>query len=401
MSIGLGLKSIRKKGRDLGLDPEAVRHEVESAAEEILNLLDRLVSINSHSIHEAGVNEAARVAAEALPAALIPRNPPEYGEENRIWVYDRHTAANPPVLLVGHLDTVFPPGVFDGGLIDEDEYLRGPGVADMKGGVAVMIGAVRVLERLNLLNELSLTLALNGDEEIGSVRSGMILGALAHESRAGLVFESGGPNGSVVTSRRGVRRYRLEVAGPGGHAGFQLEDKQSAVVELAHQILRFESFNKPKAGISVNVGRIAGGIGTNVVPALSEADFEIRCWDDGMCDSVAERIMASLAAPSGPGFEFSLERTHARPSMPRSGQILKLFKVAAKTARRLGYTVKEEARLGASDANILIAAGLPTIDGLGPVGEMDHSPRERIIRDSLFRRTELLVHLLWNLRNWS
>jgi glutamate carboxypeptidase len=120
-----------------------------------------------------------------------------------------------------------------------------------------------------------------------------------------------------------------------------------------------------------------------------------------MCDSVAERIMASLAAPSGPGFEYSIERTHARLSMPRSGPNLKLFKVAAETARRLGYAVKEEARLGASDANILAAAGLPAIDGLGPVGEMDHSLRERIVRDSFFQRIELLVHLLWNLRNWS
>ncbi|MEW5722829.1 MAG: M20/M25/M40 family metallo-hydrolase [Thermodesulfobacteriota bacterium] len=394
------LRRLRRAKKE-GLDRASVREGVAAVRGDVLSLLDRMVSINSHSPNEKGVALVLETATETLPTLFALLESADCGEDHRLWVFGRECPDQAPLLLVGHLDTVFPPGEFDGGLVEDGDFLRGPGVSDMKGGVAVMIGALWVLDRLGLLPVMSLVLALNGDEEIGSVCSGPILARLARSVRLGLVFERGGPGGSLVTSRRGLRRYRLEVAGPGGHSGFQKGDKASAVVELAHQILRMESFNLPKEGVSVNVGRIAGGTGANIVPRRAEAEFEVRFWTDVSGNAAAERIMASLAAPSGPGFEHLLHRTHVRPAMPRSPLNVKLFKEAAAVARTLDLSLKEEARLGASDANILTAAGLPVLDGLGPVGENDHSLDERVVRESLFERIEFLVHLLWDLREWS
>ena len=271
------------------LDRQEVSKVVKSLRSELLALLDELVVINSYSHNAEGVSRVAECVGNSLPSPLKLETDTSSRDES-IWIYHHGPPATPPTLLVGHLDTVFPPGSFDSGVVSQGPYLIGPGVADMKGGLAVILGALRVLDHLNLLSKIPLLLAFNGDEEIGSPHSGHKLEELARSCRLGLVFECGGPDGSVVTSRRGLRRYFLKIKGKAGHAGNIQAAKQSAVVELAHQILKLEGLNDREGGLSINVGRVKGGTATNVVPAEAEAELEVRFLNQGQGKEVEERI---------------------------------------------------------------------------------------------------------------
>ncbi len=382
------------------LDAQEVKRIVGSLEKDLLVLLDELVAINSYSHNTNGVAQMAEAVGGALPSPLKLHRVTSPKKET-LWTCHSCPSEEDPILLVGHLDTVFSPGTFDSGMISQDPYLSGPGVADMKGGLAVIVGALWALDRLKALPKIPLVLAFNGDEEIGSPNSGHILEELARSCRLGLVFECGGPDGSVVTSRRGLRRYSLKITGKAGHAGNIQTAKQSAVVELAHQILKLEALNDVEAGLSVNVGRVKGGTATNIIPAEAEAELEVRYHNQEQGDEVEDRMQKLAKSSQKFGLETNVVRGRARPPMELTPGTAQLFQKVAQVAARNQIILSEEARWGASDANLLTAVGLPTIDGLGPVGEMDHSEDERIVKASLFQRVELLVHLLWDLRDWT
>ncbi len=382
------------------LDGQEVKRIVGSLKKDLLVLLDELVSINSYSHNAEGVAQMAEAVGGALPSPLELQSVTTSKKE-KLWTCRCGPSGEDLILLVGHLDTVFPPGTFDRGTASQGSYLSGPGAADMKGGLAVILGALWALDRLKVLPKIPLLLALNGDEEIGSPNSGHKLAELARSCRLAFVFECGGPHGSVVTSRRGLQRYLLKIRGKAGHAGNIQAAKQSAVVELAHQILKLEALNDREAGLSVNVGQVKGGTATNVIPAEAEAELEVRFLNQGQGDEVGKRIQKLANSSQEFGLETNFVRGHARPPMEHTPGTAQLFQKVAQVAARSQIILSEEARWGASDANLLAAVGLPTIDGLGPVGEMDHSENERILEDSLFQRVEVLVHLLWDLRDWT
>ena len=224
---------------------------------------------------------------------------------------------------------------------------------------------------------------------------------LARSSRLGLVFECGGPQGSVVTSRRGLNRYLLEIHGEAAHSGTHQGAKESAVVELAQQILKLEALNDPPAGVSINVGRIKGGTAVNIIPAEAEAELEVRFFEEQKGDEVEKEIRTIVRTTPHSKLRTLLTKRHGRPPMVCTPAISHLYEAATRTAKRIGLELPEEARRGASDANLLATTNLPTLDGLGPVGEMDHSKKERILKKSLFQRVELLAHLLWDLKDWK
>ena len=382
------------------LKAQKVKKAVESFQGDLLTLLDKIVAINSYSHNTQGVAQVARELSKSLPSPLNLESSKSSHDE-AVWIC-RHGPPNElPTLLVGHLDTVFPPGSFDSGVVAHGPHLLGPGVADMKGGVVVILGALWVLDHLGFLPRISLILALNGDEEMGSPNSAQKLGELARASRLGLVFECGGPEGSVVTSRRGLDRYRLEIHGEAGHSGTHQGAKESAVVELAQQILKLEALNDPKAGISLNVGRVKGGTAVNIIPAEAEAELEVRFFEEQKGDEIEKRIRTMVKSAAQSKMRNILTKRHGRPAMVCTPAIAHLYQTAVRIAKKFDCELPEEARGGASDANFLAATNLPTLDGLGPVGEMDHSKNERILKNSLFQRVELLVHLLWDLRNWT
>jgi len=382
------------------LKGQKVKKAVESFQDDLLTLLDKIVAINSYSYNIQGVAQVARELSRSLPSPLNLESSKSSHDEV-VWICRHGPPDELPVLLVGHLDTVFPPGSFDSGVVAHGPHLLGPGIADMKGGVVVIWGALWVLDRLGFLPRISLILALNGDEEIGSPSSAQKLGELARTCRLGLVFECGGPEGSVVTSRRGLDRYRLEIHGEAGHSGTHQGAKESAVVELAQQILKLEALNDPKSGISLNVGRVKGGTAVNIIPAEAEAELEVRFFKEQKGDEIEKRIRTMVGSTPQSKLKNILTKRHGRPAMACTPAISHLYQAAARIAKKIDLELPEEARGGASDANFLAATNLPTLDGLGPVGEMDHSKNERILKNSLFQRVELLVHLLWDLRNWT
>jgi len=396
----VGMYCSTKMKNQPNLDAQAVKGVVSSLTEDLLVFLDELVSINSYSHNAEGVNQVAEKVGGALPSPLALKGVTSSNKE-KLWTCRCGPAGEDPILLVGHLDTVFPPGTFDSGMISQDPYLSGPGVADMKGGLAVIVGALWGLDHLKILPTIPLLLAFNGDEEIGSPNSGRKLEELARSCRFGFVFECGGPDGSVVTSRRGLRRYSLLIKGKAGHAGNLKATKQSAVVELAQQILKLEALNDLQAGLSVNVGRVKGGTATNIVPAEAKAELEVRFLNQEHGDEVEDRIQKLANSSREFGIATKLIKGRARPPMEHIPGTAQLFQQVVQVAARNQINLSEESRWGASDANLLTAVGLPTIDGLGPVGEMDHSEDERIVKASLFQRVELLVNLLWDLRNWN
>jgi len=382
------------------LKAQEVKRAVESFQGDVLALLDKIVAINSYSHNTRGVAQVAQEVNKYLPHPLTLEST-DSPDGEVVWICRHRPSDELPILLVGHLDTVFPPGSFDSGVIAHGPHLLGPGVADMKGGVVVIIGALWVLDRLGFLPRIPLILALNGDEEIGSPASGQKLAELALSSRLGLVFECGGPEGSVVTCRRGLHRYRLEIHGEAGHSGTHQGAKESAVVELAGQILQLEALNDPEAGISLNVGRVKGGAAVNIIPAEAEAELEVRFFEEQRGNEIEEKIRTMVKSTPQSKLRISLTKRHGRPAMACTPPISSLYQAAARIAKKIKLELPEEARGGASDANLLAATNLPTLDGLGPVGEMDHSKNERILKNSLFQRVELLVHLLWDLRNWT
>jgi glutamate carboxypeptidase len=315
------------------LDPQEVKKIIGSLKGYLLVLLDKMVAINSYSHNTAGVVQVAQVAGQALPSPLQLQSLTISGKET-LWTCRHGPSGKDPILLVGHLDTVFPPGTFEGSMVFQDSYLLGPGVADMKGGLVVILGALRVLEHLNLLTKIPLLLAFNGDEEIGSACSGHELEELARSSRLGFVFECGGPDGSVVTSRRGLRRYLLEIQGEAGHSGTYQGAKESAVVELAHQILRLEDLNDLEAEISVNVGRVRGGTAVNIIPAEAEAELEVRFFEEQRGDEIEKRIRTMVRSSPRSKLKIRLTQRHGRPAMACTPAISRLYQKTVRTAKK-------------------------------------------------------------------
>jgi glutamate carboxypeptidase len=366
----------------------AIRERVKSLGGEMLRFLEKLVEINSHLTNPQGIKSAGRLATRAMPRSLSHRVITGYdGLEHHLFA--NGAASGDPVLMVGHLDTVFDPEDAFQRFEDRGEKLHGPGTADMKGGVTVMIFALRVLEDLGLLKGVPVTCLLNGDEENGSPFSSVLLKELAGRSRAGLVFECGGPGGEVVTARRGIRQFTLRVTGESGHSGVRQGPKASAILDLSRRVTALEGLNDPTKGLSVNVGRISGGSASNVIPGEAKAEFEMRFWDEeGNREGQALVRRASLA-PSPEGCIPELQDAGRRPPMsplPQTGELLSILKRAAD---ELGFRIGAERRGGGSDANWLASEGLPCLDGLGPIGDNDHSPGEYILRESLFHRVEL------------
>ena len=377
------------------MDREVLRYLDQHEAD-LFVLLRELVEIQSNSHNKAGVDRVGeRVSAALADTGLSRRKVPqaELGD-HLLFSSPAAKRARRSILITGHMDTVFPEDTPFRDCREEDGRIHGPGVIDMKGGLVVTIFAVRALAAAGLIDEIPLILLFNSDEEIGSPTTIPLLAELAPGIGCGLVTECGGTGGEVVTGRRGKCGYRLLVRGRAGHAAFAGEDKASAILELAHKVIGLEGLNNTKRGLVVNVGMIKGGIGPNTVPEEATALVDTRFTsadDDRELAAAMESLMAQTTVP---GTEADLEVTNRRPVMAVTSENRALFALFAETAADLGLVISEEFRSGVSDANSLAGLGIPVLDGLGPVGEFDHSDREYMIRRSLPERTRLLAEAL-------
>ena len=359
-------------------------------------LLNRMVGINSGSHHKSGVDAVGRVVIDALAGCDLAV---EVIEEERVG--NQLVARSPcpstgagQVMVVGHMDTVFPADSDFTDYREDDTRAYGPGVIDMKGGLVAGIFALKALSAVDLLKHIPLVFVFNSDEEVGSGCSKTLIRREASKSTCALVLEAGGLNGEVVTARKGNLSAKLTVSGRSGHAAFAGADKASAILEMAHKTLAIEALNDPARGISANVGTVTGGIGPNTVAEHAEArlDFRFNRPEDG--DALKNRLARIVAGTLVPGTAAALEIISGRPPMPASDANHRLYTRIEKIAGRLGISISAECRPGVSDANLIAQAGIPVIDGLGPIGGRDHSPDEFMLKSSLPQRTLLLACVL-------
>ena len=296
-----------------------------------------------------------------------------------------------PVLLLGHLDTVWPLGIIQSmPWRVRDGRLWGPGALDMKTGVAMVFTAIELLSEAGLLN-CEIVFLLNSDEEIGSPCSRPITERLARRSAAVYVLEPA-QGLAYKTARKGIARWRIEVKGIGAHAGVDFEKGANALRELAHAIQTVSGWTDLERGLTVSVGVAAGGTKINIVPSEAWAEVDVRFArrTDG------PRIARKFAALKVTDPRCSLIVTGGvnRPPMERSRGTVALYRKARALATELGLALDEASTGGGSDGNFTAALGVPTLDGMGAVGEGAHARQESVFVEHLAPRTALLAAML-------
>lgn len=318
---------------------------------------------------------------------------PGYGDHLLVRFPAKIPGAERPVLLLGHMDTVHPVGT-----LRELPFevaagrIRGPGVYDMKGGLAVSLFALRLLAERGSGARTGLTCMVTCDEEAGSPHSGERIQAEARGHRVALLVEPSAPGGAVKTGRKGVADYVLSVRGESAHAGIEPEAGASAIHELARQVCGIYKLSNPGAGTTLNVGVIEGGTRSNVVARRASCTIDLRFFSN----AEAERVEAALrsARPHDARCRLSVQGGVNRPALKRTGASEALYRAAAAVAADLGFAVGEASTGGASDGNLTAAAGCPTLDGIGPDGRGAHTPKEYIFREEIGRRIAFLARLI-------
>jgi glutamate carboxypeptidase len=354
--------------------------------------LRRLVLIQSGTHNKAGVDRVCRAVCELLePLPLERRIFPQEQYGDMLIASTAAGGVGRRILLAGHMDTVFPEDSPFNGWREDRDFFYGPGVIDMKGGLVVGIFALKALATLGLLRKLPVTWLFNSEEEIGSPASRPLFRAEAGRAAMAFVLECGEMNGEVVTGRKGRLGLRLSARGRAGHAAKVVKGKKSAILDLARVIVELEEANGRFAGVSVNVGQMAGGVVPNSVPEEAWAAIDVRSPSGEGVSFFREFLDGLMKRREAAGMELSVEVVSETPVMEATANNKALFAVVAGEARRLEIPVVEHFRSGASDANTIAEAGTPVIDGLGPIGENDHSDREYVVRESLRQRSALLA----------
>jgi len=367
----------------------------EERREAIVETIRQMVEIESPTDNKAAVDRFSRWLAqkfEAMGGHSKFHRAAEFGDHLQVDFAGRDRRK--PVLLLGHLDTVYPMGTLANMPAQvRDGRVWGPGSLDMKSGIAFMLFAVNSLRNGDGIMPRPLTVLLVSDEEIGSDSSRRITEELAKKCAAVLVLEpSYGPKGAVKTARKGVGDYTLTVTGVAAHAGLDPGKGQNAILELARQIQVISKFTDMKRGTTVNVGVVRGGTRSNVVPDEASVVIDVRITR--LSDAAAiDRKMRGLK-PFNKKCKLTVSGGLNRPPMERTPGVAGLYKQATSLAKTLGWKLEEAAVGGGSDGNLTAALGIPTLDGLGGVGEGAHATHESISISELPRRAALLAGLI-------
>jgi len=362
---------------------------------QIVETIQQLVEIESPSDVKASVDRLGAVLASRFDeiGGKISVHPAEkLGNQLQVDFSASGSGKQKPVLLLGHMDTVYPIGTISKMPCRVAKgRVWGPGVLDMKSGIALALHVMEALLNWGLSRPVSVLLV--SDEEVGSKSSRAITEKLAKGAAAVLVLEPAyGLHGAVKTARKGVADYTIKVSGKAAHSGLDFEQGQSAVLELARQICEISKLVDLKQGITLNVGKVSGGTRVNVVPAEATALLDLRVAK--VRDGVRiERKLLGLK-PFNRKCEVEVSGGFNRPPMERTAGVASLYAAALEIAAELGLNLKEAAVGGGSDGNFTAALGIPTLDGLGGVGEGAHAEHESIVISELPRRAALLAGLI-------
>jgi glutamate carboxypeptidase len=359
---------------------------------ETLQLLERMVQMDSPSLDKPLVDGFVRFVGSQLEAI---GGRVEYVTAERFGdhlVARFGSGTSKPILLLGHTDTVFPAGEAARRPFKlASGQATGPGVFDMKGGIAVMWSALRALGDI----QRNVTVVLNSDEEMGSVSSRELIHKEASAAVAVLVLEPSLPGGVLKTARKGTGRFTVKAIGRAAHAGVDPERGINAIEEIAQQVLQLQRLSDADRGTTITVSVIQGGTRVNVVPAEAAIEVDVRASTMEEADRVSHILRA--LKPHLPGARIEVRGGFNRPPMERTAYTERLFSAAKTIGSKIGLDVQEGSTGGASDGNLTAALGIPTLDGLGPVGDNAHSPEEFIDTESLPGRAALVAGLILSL----
>jgi len=363
---------------------------------DIIALIREFVECESPSDHPPSVNHFVDLMASSVQDIARVKTFPgtTFGKNMRCEFTLPGAKKSGQVLALGHSDTVWTLGTLKTMPFREARgRLWGPGTLDMKGGMAFFIFAMRALRDLDVPVPHKVVMQVNSDEEVGSESSRTLTEEAARQSKAVLVLEPGtGLEGKLKTARKGVGDYSITVRGSASHAGVDFSNGANAIVEMSRQLDKIAGFTRLDRGVTVSPGVVHGGTRSNVVPAECHAEIDIRAPRD-RDRKYLESKFASLR-PFDKRCSIDVTGGLNRPPMERSAGVRKLYRLAEKLALDLGVTLEESATGGGSDGNFTAALGIPTLDGLGAVGEGAHAVNESILTNRIADRTALLAKLV-------
>jgi glutamate carboxypeptidase len=366
--------------------------------DEIVEFTKALVIRESPSTDKHAVDALGEFIVEHLreigaQVVVFPRD--EVGD--LIYASWNDTAPGKPILLMGHIDTVWPVGTLDDmPLWQSGVRLYGPGILDMKAGIALIIKVIELLKLHGGLPRRPIWVLFNTDEEIGSVHSRDLIEKVAVNAGLTLVFEPATQGETIKTARRGMARYTVTIEGIPAHSGREPEKGVNAIHEAAYQILRIAEWDAPDVGTSIAVNLISGGTAANIIAPEAEFLVDMRFTTQAEADRLVSLI--ENLKPVQKGIRLWVRGSIGRPPMERDEQMIRIYSQCAMLAAQLGLPTAEELSGAGSDANFTAAMGIPTLDGLGARGEGMHAENEHVILTSLPRRAALLASIL---QNWD
>ena len=369
---------------------------LQSSVPQFLDDLATLVNVDCGTHNKAGVDQVGewiRARCVAWGWEVERRPQADYGD---CWIARLRGSGSGRLMLIGHLDTVYPDGTVSARPMRfEGDKILGPGVCDMKGGLLVGLYALRALQAVEDFHDFAeIVFFFNSEEEIGSPVSRAVYGPIVREMDAAIVLESARANGDIVSARKGSAEYKLTVKGKSAHAGVEPEKGANAVLELAHQLQAVYRLNGIAPGVTVNPDVIGGGTKSNVIPDEAWALIDVRAVDAAGAEAITQVLANWPAQTTVPGTQVALSGRFSFAPMAKTPATAKLSQLAKEAARDLGFSINDMATGGASDANTIAGLGVPVIDGLGPVGGLDHSPDEYIEAASIVPRTALAAELI-------
>lgn len=364
-----------------------------SKKQEMINLLETIVNTDSNSYDKEGVDQVGALLKEKFEEiGMYVKVHRQIKQGNHLEITaDRES--QPKILIVSHMDTVFPKGEAEKrpfSIIGDKAY--GPGVNDEKASHVQLLYAMKALKESGSTAINNVHIIFNSDEEIGSISSKALIEEAATGKDYSLIVECGRPNDGVVTERKGVGHFAMKVQGKSAHAGVEPEIGISAIEELAYKVIRLQKLNDYDQGLTVNVGLIKGGTSVNTVSPHAEAEIDVRVKNKDQAMNITKSINKIATEETVQGTRTELTGSVGRPPMERTDESEKLFHAVQEAGKELGFDIHEVSTGGGSDAAFTASKGIPTIDGMGPIGEFSHSETaEYTDLNSLVDRTVLLA----------
>jgi glutamate carboxypeptidase len=358
--------------------------------------LRELCAIDSDSYNKAGLDAMAQRLGERMRGLSMDVKIIEREKWGNDLLGVLRGAGRGNVLLLGHIDTVYPAGTAaERPLRLVGNTVYGPGVCDMKGCILAAIYAVEALQAAGFRDYGELRFLCVSDEEINTRHCQDIIEQACEGCQGAFILEAARSNGDIVSARKGNTTYTLTAHGRSAHAGVEPEKGRNAVIELAHQILEFQALNGWREGLTISAGVISGGTVPNVVPDFAQAQFDLRFLKQADRLATEELFRESIKRKLIEDVELTVEHApDIKGPMVRTTESLKLAELAQEIAELLGFSVNHVLTGGASDASYTSAYGIPSLDGLGPIGGRDHSPYEYLELDSVAPRAALLAGLI-------